>query len=105
MNEKLVSVISSYNQTLTVSVLSNSYTSTMAMNSKVKVWDSKLSVNVSESSEYQGPVLYACEDAIVIQSERGLYSFDMKTREFGRLRSEVDHDIRIIGYVNSLVEI
>ncbi|KAG2724793.1 hypothetical protein I3843_01G032800 [Carya illinoinensis] len=105
MNEKLASVISSYNQTLTVSVLSNSYTNTMAMNSKVKAWDTKLNVNVSESSEYQGPVLYACGEVIVIQSERGLYSYDMKTREFRRLTTEADHDIRVVGYVNSLVEI
>jgi hypothetical protein len=29
----------------------------------------------------------------------------MKTKEFGRLSGEADDDIRIIAYVNSLVEI
>jgi hypothetical protein len=124
MNGKLTST-SAYNQSLTVSVLSNPYTNTMAMNSRVKAWDTKLTVNINNSSELRGvsfselhgfscpgsmsynrgAVLFASGDVIVFRSHKTLYSYDMKTKEFGRLSGEADDDIRIIAYVNSLVEI
>ncbi|KAG7993993.1 hypothetical protein I3843_01G032900 [Carya illinoinensis] len=118
MNGKL-SLVTVYNQTLTVSVLSNTYTNTMALNSRVKAWDTKLSVNINNRLELSGvptfgpaydqrPVLYASGDLIVIRGERGLYSFNMKTQEFVGLRGEADHDdhdMVFIGYVNSLVDI
>ncbi|XP_041008891.1 F-box protein At5g07610-like [Juglans microcarpa x Juglans regia] len=115
MNGKL-SLVTVCNETLTVSVLSNTYTNTMAMNSKVKAWDTKLSVNIKNRLELSGfgpaydrrSVLYASGDLIVIRGVRGLYSFNTKTQEFGGLRGKADHDDRyivFIGYVNSLVDI
>ncbi|KAE7999912.1 hypothetical protein FH972_004296 [Carpinus fangiana] len=124
MNGKLTST-SAYNRTLTVSVLSNPYTNTMAMNSRVKAWDIKLTVSMDNNLEFRGisfselhgfscpgslpynkgAVLFASGDVIVFRSQKTLYSYDLKTKKTGRLCGEADDDIRIIAYVNSLVEI
>lgn len=126
MNGKLTST-TAYNQSLTVSVLSNPYTNTMAMNSRVKTWDTKLSINVNDRSDLRGisftesqpqgysfpgslsynkgAVLFASGDFIVFRCQRTVYSYDMKTQQVRRLSSEADDDIRVLGYVNSLVEI
>jgi F-box interacting protein len=119
MDGKLT-MTNAYNQSLTVNVLSNAYTNTMGMNSRIKAWDVKLQVNVSNRSESsdvsglsiighsaheQGSVLFAGGDVIVFRGERALYSYNRKTKEFGRLCAEADPDMRIVGYVNSLVEI
>ena len=116
MDGKLT-VTSAYGQALTVNVLSNSYTNTMGMNSRVKAWDRKLHVNLSDRSELgalpsythsahdQGAVLFASGDVIVFRCDRALHTYDMKTKEFGRLSCEIDNDVRFFGYVNGLVEI
>ena len=98
---------------LIVHVLSNPYTNTMGMHSMVKTWEEKRQIlfNSSVVSNHASThfdtqkVLFAGGNCLFFQIGGKLCSYDMKTEEFKCLLAEVVHDIKIAGYVNSLVEI
>ncbi|KAL5557266.1 hypothetical protein UlMin_039502 [Ulmus minor] len=102
-----------HHTTLTVSVLSNSHQNTMRMNSNVKTWESKHHINLSslELFKEEKPghkpscVLFAGGNVLLFQAEKKLFSYDLKTNQSKCVLNGVDRDMRVFGYVNSLVEI
>ena len=103
LNGKLCSV-NTQKAGLVVNVLSNPYTNTMAMQSKVKTWEVKHEISFTSSA---GEVLFAGGNSILTRNGRTVYSYNLKTKEFKSLNFAVNdhHCIKIAAYVNSLVEI
>lgn len=101
------------NHALVVNVLSNAYTNTMQLRSKVKTWEQKHCITPipsvlgenSSFSEPSGTVLFAGGNVLSFQNGGKLYSYDIKTKETQCLLNEFDSDTRIVAYVNTLVEI
>ncbi|EXB59108.1 hypothetical protein L484_014603 [Morus notabilis] len=114
MDEKLCSTGIRY-QALTVSEFSNAYTNTMLMNSGARTWEEKHHINLGPSFlpsggragdiNRAGNVLFASGNWVLFKNGVQLCAYDMTTKEVKRLRDEVELDIRIASYVNSLVEI
>lgn len=114
MNGKLAST-RVQNSGLTVDVLYNAHTNTMGMHNKVRSWEQKHQISFSSSSVLRGAtshypnqgsnVVFAGGNVILVQSGGKLYSYEMKTKEVKCLLNEFGHGIRILPYVNSLVEI
>ncbi|GKU99140.1 hypothetical protein SLEP1_g12030 [Rubroshorea leprosula] len=113
-------------QKLDVSVLSNTYSNTMQMNSQAKTWIAlKPNINPNlpatlaprdayysgaryyysaQSYEVWDGVVFVRENLVLIRIENTLYSYDLKKETTATL-GEVESRARIFAYVNSLVEL
>ncbi|KAM7264097.1 hypothetical protein ACFE04_001780 [Oxalis oulophora] len=93
---------------LYISVLANACTNTSQMNSDVRTWEQKLNVTLKikrSSSLRDGSVLFLNEDVAVIHDGKSLYSYGLKTKSLVTLSSDFHQKMRLVPYVNSLIEI
>lgn len=87
-----------------VNVLSNAYTNTMEMDTKVRAWEEKPHIPLPVRDQvYQKMVLFAGGDVVVFQSGDEVLCYDMKAKELKVVGSAPRYDTRFIPYVNSLV--
>ncbi|KAM7264662.1 hypothetical protein ACFE04_002345 [Oxalis oulophora] len=92
---------------LYVSELANAYTNTMQMNSRVSAWKQKFDVTleIKSSSNRNVPVLFLNDDVAVIQDGESLYSYGLKTKILKTLSADFRQNMRLVPYVNGLMEI
>lgn len=94
---------------LSVSVISNIYSNTMQMNSRARLWDDKIRINLSAQncSSYNAVrVLCAGSEHVLYFSGRNVYKCDLKTKQTKLLAEAPRADVKVVlPYVNSLVAI
>ncbi|KAJ7944305.1 F-box protein [Quillaja saponaria] len=117
-------VTSIQNGVLVVKMLSNAHTNTMEMSSQVKTWKGMQRINLPKSvledasssfdsrqvASARGNIIKrlvsASGNVVVFRNGNKLQFCDLKSKEIGQLSQKVNNsDLRMISYVNSLVEI
>lgn len=98
-----------HRQNLSLNLLSNAYTNTMQMHSRVKAWETH-QITLDNSAFVEGcyplDVVLLANDTVLLQGGEVLYCYNLKTKETKHLGNESDAGKRrIVSYVNSLVDI